>query len=306
MTYDFTKARSSINRADSAAFQTIYGWLLHDLLNAPIELNVRTGTRVAVIPGGVSFSLDLSDRLVPTCGLRKTFPRVAAAEIAWYISGEQDATWMTQQAPIWDKFVEPLKRLRLDALGHPYSETFQGVKAAYGYRWRNHFERDQLREAIDALKRNPSDRRIVISAWDPSEDGLMSEGQKNVPCPAMFTLNVLDGRLHSTMLLRSSDVFVGLPYDVLGHALLMDAIATELEVGLGIMHFTLAHAHLYEVHWALAQECLRQTPVAPALSMPAWSVSEIEVARDEYVATVARHARRVEWPKYNPRPEVVA
>lgn len=287
-------------------FWFAYRSLLLDLHRAPAEVNKRTGVCVKVLFGGVSFSINLQDQVLPTCGLRMSWPRVAAAEIAWYISGERDATWMRQHAPIWDKFVEPLEKLRINDEGYPYTEEFEGVASAYGYRWRNHFGRDQLRLAIEALRNNPTDRRVVVSAWDPSEDGLGAEGQKNVPCPAMFTLSISEGHLHSTMLLRSSDVFVGLPYDVLGHALLMDAIACEIGVSVGIAHFTLAHAHLYESHWDMAVKAVSQDPVVPMQFMPGWALTNIEKDRDGYVETVKAQSASLLWPKFRPSPEVVA
>lgn len=302
-----------------------YEELLRQLLESPAEANARTGTRVRVLPGAASFTLDLSDRVLPTAGLRRVYPRVAAAETAWYVSGEQDATWMRRHAAIWDKFVEPLT---VHPSGHPRDEPpasatlltadtvdgkerslgyrFKGVKAAYGYRWRRHFGRDQLRLAVDALRRDPSDRRVAVSAWDPSEDGLGAPGQLNVPCPAMFTLCVVGGRLNSTMLLRSSDVFVGLPYDVMGHALLMDALAVELGLAVGQATFALAHAHLYDCHWDMATIACTQVPTVPPMVLPGWSLSAIEDDRDAYVAAVAEASGRHAWPPYVPRPEVVA
>lgn len=293
-------------RPDLGCFSGYYAALLQALLHAPTEVNERTGTRIAVLSGGVSFGLDLSDNILPSCGLRKTYPKVAAAEVAWYLSGEQDATWMTSHAPIWDKFIEPLEELRITSEGRPYTTNFQGVAAAYGYRWRQHFGRDQIALAIDALQRNPTDRRVLVSAWDPEEDGLGALDQKNVPCPAMFTLSVTEGMLHSTMLLRSSDVFVGLPYDVLGHALLMDAIATTLGVRLGVAQFSLAHVHLYEAHWEMARIALTQPRVVPSMPMPCWKIHMIEKDRDSYVALVRDLAKHHTWPVYAPRPEVIA
>lgn len=321
-----------VGQRDTASFWVVYTMLLHRLLAAPAELNERTGTRVSIVPGGCSFNLNLADRLLPTCGLRRTYPKVAAAEVAWFLSGQRDVTWMRQHAPIWDKFVEKLLILEGDQLGHPdlrdnldtarivtevvgegldrhrriLGTEFDGVEAAYGYRWRCHFERDQIALAIQALRANPSDRRVVVSAWDPAQDGLGALDQKNVPCPAMFTLSIVGGRLHSTMLLRSSDVFVGLPYDVLGHALLLDALALELGVELGIATFTLAHAHLYECHWDMAREALKQQPEVPAMPLPGWTVTAIEDDRDGYVRAVREATKGYEWPTFRPQPEVVA
>lgn len=298
----------------SVPFHDSYAAILTWVLHGAVETNARTGVRVKVGRGGTSFRVDLSDGILPTVGRRKTFPRSAAAEVAWYLQGTQDAGFIRKYAPLWDKFVEAIqvpdaeldrqgaaKFLKLGEEGF----EFQGVKAAYGYRWRRHFGRDQVGLAVEALRRDPSDRRCLVSAWDPAEDGLGALGQRNVPCHASFTFSMLEGELHSSIVLRSSDVFVGLPYDVMGHALLMDAVARELGATPGVMHVTLAHAHLYESHWEMAAEMLRQEPVVPDLRLPGWRLAQVERRPDDYVLTYAEEAKRHEWPSYNPRPNVI-
>lgn len=295
-------------------FYDVYGAILAWTFQAPVETNERTGTRVRVGRGGTAFRVDLGDGLLPTIGFRKTFPKSAAAEVAWYVRGEQDATFIRQYAPLWDKFVEPigLDEVELRTLegtvrriNQMPDQTFEGVRSAYGYRWRRHFGRDQLRLAVEALRKDPSDRRVYVSAWDPAEDGLGTQGQKNVPCPTSFTFSVTGGELHSSLFLRSSDVFVGLPYDVMGHALLMDAVAHELRIRPGVMHVTLAHAHLYESHWELTAEALKQEPVVPVMQLPGWSLSQIEREPNDYVVRYAEEAKQFTWPAYSPRPEVI-
>lgn len=286
----------------SVPFHDSYAAILTWVLHGAIETNARTGVQVKVGRGGTSFRVDLSDGLLPTVGRRKTFPKSAAAEVAWYLQGTQDATFIRKYAPLWDKFVE-----LIDIKGGLFMEdrAVEGVKAAYGYRWRRHFGRDQVGLAVEALRKDPSDRRCYVSAWDPAEDGLGAVGQRNVPCPAAFTFSMLGNELHSSIALRSSDVFVGLPYDVMGHALLMDAVARELGATPGVMHVTLAHAHLYESHWDMAGEMLRQEPVVPEMRLPCFTLSRIEADPDDYVLAYAEEAKRHEWPAYNPRPEVI-
>ncbi len=275
-------------------FYDIYGALVAWIFtHGVVEINARTGVRVKVGRGGTAFRIDLSDGILPTIGLRKTFPKSAAAEVAWYIRGEQSIRFIQKYAPLWDQFTEDL----------PSGGT--GVKAAYGYRWRRHFGRDQLRLAVETLKADSSDRRCYISAWDPSSDGLGEPGQRNVPCPAAFTFSLLEGDLHSSIFLRSSDLFVGLPYDVMGHALLIDAVANELGVRPGVMHVTLAHVHLYEPHWGMATEMMRQEPIIPALKLPGWPLSRIEQDPDDYVCQYSEKANLATWPTYSPRPVVV-
>lgn len=289
-------------------FSEVYGHLLTWLLSpsAAIETNARTGHRVAVGHGATSFRISLEDNNLPTPGLRKVFPKSVAAEVAWFALGTQESEFITKHAPLWEKFVE---RIYIDPENDKLfrgKEQFDGVKAAYGYRWAHHFGRDQLHLGIEALRADPTDRRVYISTWDPALDGLGAKGQTNVPCPVGFNLTVLEGKLHSALFLRSSDVFVGLPYDVMGHALLMRLIANDLKVELGSLHVTLGHAHLYETHWEMAREALQQVPVVPTFPMPlVYTLDHIVAAPDAFVEQFKENALKAEWPSFNPKPFVV-
>jgi thymidylate synthase len=201
--------------------------------------------------------------------LRKFYPATAAAEAAWFIMAEQDSTWIKKYCPIWDDFVE---------------DDGKTIKAAYGYRWRKHFGRDQLADLISALFVNPSDRRTVLCAWDPGDDGLMNHGTKNVPCPFAMSFYIVGGKLMMSYFIRSSDLYVGLPYDIYCTAFVMDAIVCELRkraretlqshdiqgfseadldrlvtlsnLTTGTLSTTLANPHMYDKHVSLAREAL--------------------------------------------------
>lgn len=283
-------ASMTLGAVDS--FGRIYRRLLVELLapDTHEEVNERTGARINVLANPAHFNLDLSDGLLPLCGVRKTFPRTAAAEVAWFLLGSKDVSFIREYAPIWDKFVE---------------EDGTTVAGAYGHRWREHFGRDQVTDALEALRDNPTDRRVVVMAWDPGRDGL-GRPSKNVPCPLGFTLSVVNGRLNSAIVLRSSDVFVGLPYDVMGHALLMAAVAVSLGVSLGVMSVTLAHPHLYQVHEEMALQALRTVDPLSTMALPSCGVEAIENDPHGYVAKVAARARHVVQPDFMCRPEVVA
>lgn len=277
----------------TTSFPSVYRKLLGDLLNkdyAYREFNERTKTNVAVIPGAQAFKLDLSDGKLPVCGLRKLRPRTAAAEIAWFMKGTQDVTWLEERdCRIWSAFAKNGQ-----------------VENAYGYRWRKHFGRDQIGDAVKTLQKNPTCRQVYIGAWDPGADGL---GQKatNFPCPVGFSISITDMKLHCTMMLRSSDVFVGLPYDVMGQAMLMAILANWIDprgrITLGTLSVVLAHAHLYDKHWEMAKQCITRETVrttvpllAPSMDRPDW---------DLFIATYDQHARKARWPDFDPRPELI-
>lgn len=274
-------------------FGVVYRKLLDDLLNphhAVMETNERTGSRVLVIPHAQAFQLDMSEHVLPTCGLRKLYPKTAAAEIAWFLKGSSDAAWLDERGvKIWNEFA---------------NDNSTKVPGAYGYRWRKKFGRDQIADAVMTLQRNPSDRQCFVSAWDPGADGLGRKA-KNFPCPVGFSLHIIGGKLHCSVFMRSSDVFVGLPYDVMGHAMLMAVMANWIDpaLKLGTLTFTLAHAHLYEAHWQMARIALRYPLVRNGIPLIALGPQRPDW--DLFIAEYGEASRKANWPEFNPRPELV-
>lgn len=114
-----------------------------------------------------------------------------------------------------------------------------------------------------------------------------------------------------SIFLRSSDVFVGLPYDMMNYALLLDAFSATLECIPGTLHFTLAHAHLYEKHKTELFKCLHGSQekwlsyeeVSP--NLPAWSVERIISNPEEYISHMKTLAKRVKLHSWTPKPELV-
>lgn len=278
-------------------FHEDYIKILQTASVSDIEQNNRTEENVKVIEYPVNMVLDLRNRIVPTVGVRKTHPKSAAAEIAWFLQGTQDPSFIQKHAPFWDKFVETVN---VDG------QDKEVIQSSYGYRWRSHFGRDQLGDAVEALKADPTNRRVYVSAWDAEQDGLLSQDQLNVPCPVGFNLSIVKGRLNSSITLRSSDLFVGLPYDVMGHAYLMDAIATTLNVELGYMGVALNHAHLYEAHWEHTLEALKQPSIVPQMKLPGKSIEQILENPDKYVTDIQAESKLHQWPTFNPKPHVVS
>jgi len=279
----------------SQSFREAYRGLLIELYRRGLfEMNARTGTGIKMLEGGHSFKLDLSNGKLPVAGNRKYWPHIAAAETAWQFLGTQDPEFILAKAPkIWQDFVEDGE-----------------LKTAYGYRWRKHFGRDQLKMAVEQLRDNPTNRQLYISAWDPAEDGLGGPDQpKNIPCPVGFSLTRTGDQVHCSVFIRSSDVFVGLPYDVMGYALTLDAVAASAGCTPGTMHVTLAHPHYYDPHSQMVEDCVLgdqsewTSNVQPAL--PGWDVNEIIQRPDQYVDQVKRMAKRVSTSDYSPKPMVI-
>lgn len=291
-------------------FRHIYRQLLDLLLrNGVTETNSRTGEEILILPGGFYFQVDLSKEELPVIDCRLTHPKTAAAEVAWFLQGTQDTSWLNKHTGIWKAFEEPLTITKpgRNFIGQS-KEDIMGVRAAYGYRWIKHYGLDQLFTGLSTLQADPSSRRVWITAWDPIED-LQRNGQKNVPCPVGFNLYVVNGRLFSSYVLRSSDVFMGLPYDVMNHALLLSVLAKTIGLKLGGMSFTLAHAHLYKRHEFMAKKCLEEKSPAgfePMENPGFFTAGEIQSHPDNFVNYVADAAtQKFDWPTYDPKPSIV-
>lgn len=258
------------------------------------ELNQRTGAAIRVIKGGYYFALNLEWAIMPLPVYRRIYIKSAAAETAWQILGDRSTKFISKYTKMWKKFEEGGE-----------------IKAAYGYRWQTHFGRNQLDRAIDVLRDDPSDRQVIIMAWDPGSDALGDEQKANVPCPIFFQLYILEQQLCMSVYLRSSDVFVGLPYDVLNYALLLKAIQEEIDnphLKLGTLQFTLAHAHLYESHFKAAKHIIMDkalTLIDACLLPDGWPVSRISTNPDAYVSFIDRRTKVVAQTFFDPKPEII-
>lgn len=112
--------------------------------------------------------------------------------------------------------------------------------------------------AMKLLSRQPGSRHGVVVAWDPADDGLdnslTKRYKKNVPCPYTFTVNIVGGKLCFHNIVRSNDMILGFPHDIGGFALLQRILAAKLGVGVGKYTHSISNAHIYDIHYRVAEE----------------------------------------------------
>lgn len=124
---------------------------------------------------------------------------------------------------------------------------------------------DQVANAIDKLKNNPNDRRILVSAWNPVDFPQMALP----PCHVMHQLIVRDGKLNLIWTQRSCDMFLGIPYNIASYALLLLLYAKEAGMTPGILKGELHDAHIYTNHLDQVREQLTRTPhPLPTVEIP--------------------------------------
>jgi len=217
-------------------FDKVYQDLVKEILTEGYEHYHERSDFTCKAIAGAHFKLDLSKGF-PLLSLRKLPLKIFVAEQLWFLMGENDPAWLRPFTKIWDDFIEE-----------------DGKVTSYGYRWRKHFGRDQLAELIKHLKEKPGSRHGVVIAWDPKEDGLTAKPKKNVPCLFAFTVNIIGGRVCLHNIIRSQDVFLGLPHDVAGFAFLQHVIAQELGLPVGTYSHSISNAHFYSDQYQAAKE----------------------------------------------------
>jgi len=214
-----------------------------DEVNKSKQAGSERATYITRAIPGMHFSIDIEKDGFPLLTLRKIPIKVFVAEQAWFIMGSRKPEdFLREYTKIWDAFTNP----------------GDVVTVAYGYRWRKHFGRDQLKLLIDLLRAEPGSRHGVIVTWDPAQDGLSLQKKKNVPCPYTFTVNIIGGRLHLHNIVRSNDMLLGAPHDVAGFALLQCILAQELGVKPGIYSHSISNAHIYDTHFDAAKEIMNR------------------------------------------------
>ncbi len=196
----------------------------------------RTGLSTKALPG-LTYELEPSQGF-PLLTLRKIPVRLFCAEVVWMIMGEKHLGFLQKFTKIWDQF----------------AEEDGTIECAYGYRWREHFGRDQLLDLVQHLRDEPTSRQGVVVMWDPASDGLIAPKKKNVPCPFCWTANIIGGKLNLHLVIRSNDMMLGNPHDTAGFALLQAMLAQELDVAVGKLTVSISHAHIYENHYDQVEE----------------------------------------------------
>lgn len=257
--------------------------LLDKICRQGVVRDDRTGTGTKGI-FGYQMRFDLSDGF-PLLTTKRVFLKGVIHELLWFLKGDTNIKYLVDNGVhIWDSDafryynelcvkhgVLPVDMdTFLGALG--VESPIEGYKFGdlnhvYGYQWRswpkaNGESIDQIKEVIETIKRNPSSRRMIVSAWNVADVGSMALP----PCHTMFQFFVAEGKLSCQLYQRSGDVFLGVPFNIASYALMTMMIAKECGLEAGEFIHTLGDAHLYLNHLDQAAEQLsRDTRALPRM-----------------------------------------
>ncbi len=257
--------------------------LLDKICREGVVRDDRTGTGTKGI-FGYQMRFNLSEGF-PLLTTKRVFLKGVIHELLWFLKGDTNIKYLADNGVhIWDSDafryynelcvkhgVLPVDMdTFLSALG--VESPIEGYKFGdlnhvYGYQWRswpkaNGESIDQIKEVIDTIKKNPSSRRMIVSAWNVADVGSMALP----PCHTMFQFFVAEGKLSCQLYQRSGDVFLGVPFNIASYALMTMMIAKECGLEAGEFIHTLGDAHLYLNHLDQAAEQLsRDTRALPRM-----------------------------------------
>jgi dihydrofolate reductase/thymidylate synthase len=225
----------------------------------------RTGTGT-LSQFGATMRFSLRDGTMPLLTTKRTFWRGVAEELLWFVSGSTNARELQEKKiHIWDGNGS---REYLDSIGLTDREEMD-LGPVYGFQWR-HFGAeyktmhddytgqgvDQLAKLIETIKTNPTDRRMIISAWNPAAFHLMALP----PCHMFAQFYVANGELSCQMYQRSADMGLGVPFNIASYSLLTYMIAHVTGLKPGEFVHVIGDAHVYLNHVEPLQTQLAREP----------------------------------------------
>lgn len=218
--------------------------LVRTILDRGDRREDRTGTGTLSI-FGAQLRFDLREGF-PLLTTKKVLFSAVVRELLWFLRGSTNIyDDLAQHTPIWNAWADEGGELG----------------PIYGHQWRNWNGEgiDQIEAAIELIRRDPSSRRIVVSAWNVSDLGRMALP----PCHALFQLYVCGDRLDLQLYQRSADMALGVPFNIASYALLLTLIAGECGLRPGFFIHTFGDAHVYLDHIEGLERQLAREPYPP-------------------------------------------
>jgi thymidylate synthase len=251
--------------------------LLRTVLEHGERRTDRTGTgTISLFGAQTRYDLRQGFPLVTT---KKVLVGAVVRELLWFLRGSTNINDdLKQHTPIWDAWADENGELG----------------PIYGYQWRNwggqHI--DQIQIAIDTIKKDPTSRRIIVSAWNVGDLPKM----RLPPCHAFFQFYVQERWLDCQLYQRSADLALGVPFNIASYALLLAMIAQECELAPRHFIHTLGDAHIYLNHVEGVKIQLSREPLPPPTLVLTPGKKTLEMTFDDIKLENYQHHPFIKFP----------
>ena len=239
-----------------------YHDLLEDILSNGEVRDDRTKVGTISVFGR-QLRFDLSKGF-PAVTTKKLAWKAVKSELLWFIEGSNDERRLaeilhgsrdTGSSTIWTGNAHA-------AYWVPKAKHEGDLGRVYGVQWRDWRGVDQLTNLIEGIKKDPTGRRHIMTAWNVDELDQMALP----PCHVLAQFYVSNGKLSCHMYQRSVDVFLGLPFNIASYALLTHMIAQVCDLSVGELIISTGDTHIYSNHVDQVKEQLsREEYPLPAL-----------------------------------------
>jgi len=198
------------------------------------------------------------------------------SELLWFIEGSDDErrlaeirfgkdrteiTDLKKYSTIWTDNADNQGK----ELGYENTDTKKILGPVYGVQWRNWSGKDQIKDLLKELKKNPDGRRHILSAWNLDELNKMALP----PCHVMTQFYVHNDSISCHMYQRSADMFLGVPFNIASYALLLSIFGEILNLKPKRFIHSFGDAHIYKNSIDQVREQISRTPKPlPELVMP--------------------------------------
>ncbi|WP_297824079.1 thymidylate synthase [uncultured Paraglaciecola sp.] len=233
--------------------------LLKDIKENGTIKGDRTGTGTASVFGR-QMRHDLTKGF-PLLTTKKLHFKSIANELIWFLSGDTNTKWLNENGvKIWNEWA-----------------TEDGsLGPVYGKQWTQWPTKDggsinQIEYVVNQLKNNPNSRRILFHGWNveylPDEGVSPQENAENgkmalPPCHLLYQFYVANGKLSAQLYIRSSDSFLGLPYNIASLSLLTHMLAQQCDLEAHEIVVSIGDSHIYSNHNEQVEEQLSREPTA--------------------------------------------
>jgi thymidylate synthase len=272
---------------DAGNIDVQYLELMKDVMTDGDERVDRTGVGTVALFGR-QLRHHLKDGF-PLLTTKKTFFTPIAGELLWFVEGSGDERRLAEitygtrdpsrttiwtanaEAPYWKpkaKFEGDLGRVYGVQWRHWRTHTIKSVKDAVSHgegQGMTLFDAkvgvsttDQLANIVKSLKTNPTDRRMLLTAYNVGEIDQMALPPCHMFC--QFFVNQKHNELSCQVYIRSNDLFLGLPFNIASYALLTHMLAQVTGYEVGELIITIGDAHIYKNHFDQVNEQLTREP----------------------------------------------
>ncbi len=218
--------------------------LLKDILANGERKPNRTGIdTIGVFGRQARFDLSKGFPLLTT---KKLFIKGIIYELLWFLRGDSNIKYLTDHnMHIWDEWAD-----QNGDLGPIYGAQWRSWPAPDGR------SIDQIADVMEKIKKNPMDRRLIVSAWNVADIEKMSMP----PCHCLFHFYVAEDKLSCLLYQRSCDTFLGVPFNIASYALLTMMAAHVVGLKPGEFIHTYGDLHIYVNHLEQVNEQLARQP----------------------------------------------